>query len=315
MPLTLEQYATYLDARDLTWPAAPPVEAPKAKPTLARLPEVRVVLWNVYGTLLSLFGGDLLFEHPHPFVMDTALDKTIHEFKMWNAMYRTPGPPTEQLRRYYKRLLDKQSMAAGKGTVPEVCAARLWEACVTKLFDKDYQFDTSFFGSLNEYCRKIAYFFHASLQGTACYPGAAIALRHVSGSGLLQGLLADGQSFTTVQLQRGLAQQDASANLCGLLDPALCVLSHELRVRKPSERLFRPVLTTLGQRGIRPEQVLHVGSRLQQDILPAKRVGMKTALFAGDKASLQATKGQINESLNRPDVLLTSLDQLAEVVG
>ena len=316
MPLTLDQYATYLDSRDLCWPAPPTPEPPKAKAFLVRMPEVRVVTWNVYGTLLALFGGDLLFEHPQQFVMDVALDKTIQEYKMWHAMSRKPGPPAEQLRQVYSRLLDEQRMVAGSADkTPEVCADRLWEAWVRKLLQKDYKFDAGFFGALNEYSRKIAYFFHASLQGTACYPGAAAALRHVSAGGLLQGFVADGQCFTLTQLQRGLAQQDGAANLYGLVDPALCVFSYELRLRKPSERLFRQLLGTLGQRGIRPEQVLHVGSRIAQDIVPARRTGMRTALFAGDRASLQATKEQLKDPLSRPDVLLTSLDQVAEVVG
>src|SRR5262249_49175584 len=37
MPLTLEQYASYLDTRDLPWPAPPEVEPPRAKPHLKRL--------------------------------------------------------------------------------------------------------------------------------------------------------------------------------------------------------------------------------------------------------------------------------------
>ena len=40
----------------------------------------------------------------------------------------------------------------------------------------------------------LAYFFHASLQGTACQAGAAVALRHVVDRGLAQGLVADAQS-------------------------------------------------------------------------------------------------------------------------
>jgi hypothetical protein len=92
MPLTLEQYATYLDSRDLPWPAAPEIERPRARPCLVRLPKVRAVLWNVYGTLLSISGGDLLFEHPTQFVMDVALDKTIQEFKMWGSMNPCPAP-------------------------------------------------------------------------------------------------------------------------------------------------------------------------------------------------------------------------------
>jgi len=54
---------------------------------------------------------------------------------------------------------------------------------------------------------------------------------------------------------------------------------------------------------------------MTQDIIPAKRLGMKTALFAGDKTSIQATSDQLKESATRPDVLLTELGQIREVVG
>jgi FMN phosphatase YigB (HAD superfamily) len=161
----------------------------------------------------------------------------------------------------------------------------------------------------------VAYFFHASLQGTACYAGAADALRHVAAAGLTQGLLADGQGFTAVQLQRGLAAQDAELKLDDALDPDLRILSYEVRGRKPSERLFRQVLSALSAKGIEPSQVLHVGSRIPQDLAPARRVGMRTALFAGDRASLQATPEQLKDPNARPDVLLTKLAQIAEVVG
>jgi len=42
---------------------------------------------------------------------------------------------------------------------------------------------------------------------------------------------------------------------------------------------------------------------------------MKTALFAGDKASLQASADQLKDPHLRPDVLITELGQIAEVVG
>ena len=41
MPLTLEQYATYLDSRDASWPAVPPIERPKARPHVTALPGLR----------------------------------------------------------------------------------------------------------------------------------------------------------------------------------------------------------------------------------------------------------------------------------
>jgi FMN phosphatase YigB (HAD superfamily) len=316
MALTLQQYATYLDTRDLPWPAPPDVERPKAKPHLVRLPEVRAVTWSVYGTLLALSGGELYFEHPAKFVMDVALDKTIQEFKMWGSMSRKPGQPADYLRQIYTNILAEQrTMPAGAEKYPEISADRLWEAFIKKLMQKDYQFDASFYGSLNEFSRKVAYFFHASLQGTACYPGAAHALRYVKEAGLSQGIVADAQCFTLVQLQRGLTRQDPTAKLDHLIDPDLRACSYEVRARKPSERLFRHLLPALAERHISPSQVLHIGSRALLDIAPARRLGMRTGLFAGDKASLQATREQMKEVPTRPDVLLTELDQIADVVG
>ena len=316
MALTLEQYAAYLDTRkDLVWPAPPEVDRPKAKPHLVRLPQVRAVLWNVYGTLLRIAGGELWFEHPQPFVMGVALDKTIQEYKMWSSMSRKPGQPSDYMKQLYLQVLtEHKAVPGGTEKYPEVASDRVWEALIKKLFHKDYKFDAGFFGSLNEFSRKVAYFFHASLQGTAAYDGAAQAMRHVAEAGLKQGLLADGQCFTRVQLQRGLAAQDKDIDEDKLLDKDLIVLSYESRGRKPSERLFRHAVNALNQQGIAPNQVLHVGSRIQNDLVPARRLGMRTALFAGDRTSLQATAEQLKEPASRPDVLLTELSQIADVI-
>jgi FMN phosphatase YigB (HAD superfamily) len=315
MPLTLEQYASWLDTRDLPWPAAPAVERPRARPHLVPLPDVRAVLWSGYGTLLNIAGGELLFEHPQKFIMDLALDKTLQEFKMWGSMTRKPGQPAEYLGQIYRNVLTEHRMAPSPGEKhPEISAERIWEAIFKKLLQKDYRFDASFYGSLNELSRKVAYFFHASLQGTECYPGAAAALGRLRAAGVAQGLLADAQCFTMVQVQRGLARQDADLRAEAVLEPDLCVLSHEHRARKPSERLFRVLLEALAKRDISPAEVLHVGSRLSRDIAPARKLGMRTALFAGDKASLEATPEQLKDLASRPDVLLTDLEQVVQVV-
>jgi FMN phosphatase YigB (HAD superfamily) len=316
MALTLSQYAGYLDTRGLSWPAPPEIEKVKARPHLTRLSNVRAVTWNIYGTLLAISGGDLLFEHPDKFIMDVALDKTIQEFKMWGSMTRKPGQPADYLAQVYRKLLAEQrTVPGGADKHPEVLADRLWEAFIKKLLQKDYTFDAGFYGSLNEFSRKVAYFFHASLQGTACYAGAAQALKGVKQTGLTQGLLGNGQCFTVMQLERGLARQDAALALDEVISPELRVLSSEARARKPSERLFRQMLGLLAQRNIVPAEVLHIGSRITQDLVPARRLGMKTGLFAGDKGSIQATAEQLKEPASRPDVLLTQLDQIADIIA
>src|ERR1700733_6841933 len=114
MPLSLEQYASYLDTRsDLPWPAPPQASPVKARPHLERLPGIRAVLWNVYGTLLAIPQGELLFEHPQAFIMSNALDKTIQEFKMWASMSRKPGQPSEYMQTIYTQILTEQRSVLG----------------------------------------------------------------------------------------------------------------------------------------------------------------------------------------------------------
>src|SRR5262249_47236443 len=162
----------------------------------------------------------------------------------------------EYLKQLYARGLSELRMASSPGEKhPEIVAERIWEGIIKKLLQKEYQFDANYFGSLNEYSRKVAYFFHASLQGTGCYPGGAAALTLVRDRGLRQGLLADAQCFSLVQLQRSLAQQDSNKNLDDWFDPDLRVLSAEHGAKKPSERLYRLFLDRLKREGISAEQV------------------------------------------------------------
>ena len=118
MALSLEQYATtYLDGRGLPWPTAPKIDPPKAKPHLPRL-AVKAVMWNVYGTLLAIPGGELQFEHPTDFVMDAALDKVIQEFKMWQSMSRKPGAPSAYMKELYRKAYTNLKMT----TLYDSCA-------------------------------------------------------------------------------------------------------------------------------------------------------------------------------------------------
>lgn len=316
MPLTLEQYADYLDTRDLPWPAAPTPQKVKARPHVVAMPEVQLVTWNIYGTLLAINGGDLSFEHPQKFVMDLALDKAVQEFKMWGSMSRKPGQPSEYMGQIYNKVLAEQRLAPSPGEkYPETHADKVWDAILKKLLQKDYKFDAGFFGSLNEYCKKIAYFFHASLQGTACQENAATALEHIHSCGIRQGLIADAQCFTMVQVERGLKQQGCATSVRELFPEELRALSFDQKGRKPSERLFRHLLAAAEKHGIEPGNILHVGTRIEKDIAPAKKLGMKTALYAGDKDALQATGEQVKDPATRPDVLLTDLAQMRDVIA
>jgi histidinol phosphatase-like enzyme len=230
-------------------------------------------------------------------------------------MSRKPGQPADYMREIYKKALDEQRLAPSEDKYPEILSEKIWEGIIKKLFQKEYNFDAGFFGALNEYSKKVAYFYHASMQGTGCYNNAASAIAGLGASNIVQGLLADGQCFTATQLARGLAKQEGSANFDLLVPAANRVLSFEHKARKPSDTLFQAAIEAMGARGLEPSEVLHVGSSLTRDIGPAKKWGMRTALYAGDRNSLAATTEQLKSAEFRPDALLTDLSQVADIIA
>jgi FMN phosphatase YigB (HAD superfamily) len=316
MALTLEQYAEYLDTRaDLNWPEQPHVRGTKSKPHLKRLGFVKAVTWNIYGTLLSITGGEFLREHSNAFIMDLALDKCIQEFKMWKAMSRKPGQPANLLRGMIENVnMDLQLRVERGERHPEIPVEKIWEGIIKKLLLNEYSYNVDFFGSVEDYAIKIAYFFHRSLQGTGCDEGAAETVQWIKDHHYWQGLLSDAQCFTPVQLQRGLMQQDRTFVLDFCIPQSHRSLSYGVRAKKPSDRLFKEMVNKLRENNIKPEETLHIGSDLFNDLAPAKKHGFVTCLFTGDVASLRADQELITDK-NRPDVMITDFRQVVRMLS
>jgi len=316
MSLSLEQYDEYLDSRaDLQWPAAPDVHRTKTKPHLKRLTRVKAVTWNVYGTLLSIAGGEFLREHPQKFIMDLALDKTIQEFKMWKSMSRKPGHPAEYMRVMISKVVDELNFQVDKGErYPEVPVERIWEGIVKKLLQNEYVLETARYGTLEEFSIKIAYFFHRSLQGIGAQRNAAETIQWLTDNRYWQGLLADGQVFTSLQLKKCLHEQYPECYLDQCIPPYARVLSRSVRSKKPSERLFKEMVACLRKSGIAPEETLHIGNDLPNDLGPAHKHGFLTCLYTGDSSSLKASPEMIADKTLRPDMMITELSQVIEML-
>lgn len=316
MAKTLAEYVDWLDERDLNWPHPPAVEPAKATPFLKPLPGIRALSWNPYGTLLRISDGELLFDHPQELRMRIALDKTIREFNMWHSMTRRPGEPWKQMHQQYEHLLTNHRMSGTKhrGDVPEVDSRKIWRVVIERLQAKEYTYDRPTFGDEDELAEKVAYFFHASLQGVEAAENADLALKAVAASGLSQSLLGNGQSFTVIQLLRALRAQGAPSAPGDLFSLDCLTLSFQEGVRTPSKSLYRSYLRRLSAQGIDPAEALHVGCRLEDDLAVAKSLGMRTVLYAGDKLSLRATREEMKQDALRPDRLLTDLAQIRDVL-
>lgn len=316
MPKTLLEYAELLDERNLRWPAPPKWEPVNAASSSKPLTGIRAVTWSLYGTLLRITDGELLFRHPQTIRMEVAIGKTIHEFNMWNSMTRRPGRPEDQLLPKYTNAIEEARLTSSnrKGDIPEIDSAEIWRRLLELLDKKEYRYDESIYGDLHEYSQKVAYFFHCSLQGTEAAKGALATLLAVSQGGIRQAALDNAQCFTLVQLTRALRTQGPVPDLGVILPDSLNTLSYEWGIRKPSVSLYAQSILRFKEIGIEPHEILHVGTRINDDLAVAKSCGFKTVLYAGDTSSLQATVADLKDPALRPDRLITELPQLRNIL-
>ena len=316
MSLSLAEYADTLDERKLIWPKVPAPKGVNANPSIRPIPGIRAVLWDIYGTLLRISDGRFSLFPSEDARLQIALDKTIHEFNMWNSMYRKPGPPWQSIIGIYRSTIERQSMhASPTGDVTEVDLVETWRALIAKLFEKEYTYDEGLYGDLDELSEKVAYFFHCNLQATEARSSAVRALCDISSAGLTQGFLSDGQSFTLVQTLKALSVQGDLPPLHGLIRPQTLILSWAHGVRKPSKSLFSAAVQQLRGLGIQAQEILHVSCRLSTDLVPARAAGMKTALLVAEKSGLEVSPEVLKAPATRPDRLLTDLSQITDVVG
>ena len=141
-------------------------------------------------------------------------------------------------------------------------------------------------------------------------PGLEACLRSLSEKGLVLGIISNGQ-FYTRELFAALLTQPPE--LWGI-DAELQFYSYQHGRAKPGRYLYQIAARALGRRGVEPAAALCVGNDLLNDVLPARDVGFRTALYAGDERSLRLRQEEPEVAAVRPDLIVTRLSQLDECV-
>lgn len=318
MSKSLHEYVDWLGHRDdLIWPKPPQPKPLKATPFLNPLEGIRAVTFSVYGTLLRIDSGRLVHEHPQRMRMQIALEKTIEEFNMWHAMSRKPGAPWEYMLQKYHAQCEERRLqrTKRKGDAREIDSRRIWAKLLDRLRRNEYTYDSSFYGNWDDLAGKVAYFFHACLQGVAAADAALDTLRQLAGAGICVGLIDDGQAFTMEQLSQALARQGSFMSVGEFITADCVTLSYELAIRKPSPSLFAEGFAAILRHGGEPANILHVSHRLHDDIAVAKQFGVRTALLAADANACQVTGEDVRDPEMKPDRLLTDLRQIGHILG
>ena len=83
---------------------------------------------------------------------------------------------------------------------------------------------------------------------------------------------------------------------------------------KPSPLMFEAAAKNLRNMDISAHSVLYIGNDMLNDIYPAKLVGFKTALFAGDARSLRLRENHPKCQNLSADLVITDLVQILELL-
>ena len=259
-------------------------------PDLSKIHRFSAMLFDVYGTLLISQAGDIGFN----------LEPTKRVDDLRNMLRRyginqTPGRLADALHRSIERTHD---ISRRRGIdYPEVDIVQVWQQ-VLGLNDMNWVKD-------------FALEYELIINPVYPMPGLEHLLLACQKRKMPMGIISNAQFYTVDLLQMFLG---ATLEKRGL-DHRLLFFSWREGHAKPSTVMFNRAKQVLVGRGIPAESVLVVGNDLRNDILPAKAVGFKTALFAGDRRSLRQRESDDRCRDVTPDLIVTDLRQLIAGTG
>jgi putative hydrolase of the HAD superfamily len=253
-----------------------------------KLSDIRAVIFDVYGTLISYWKPEFANENAKQKRLLSVFKQTAEYFKAQPFLEKmNPDEPAEKtLYDLYHGLiaLDHEKSRKKGIDFPEIKIEKIWEIIIMML--KRHGYDSSILGIGTDLdCAfAMAYFYNFHALNGALYPGVVDSLSTLLESQIKLGIVSNGQFYTPLDLTLLLRahSKDQIDDYLDIFDRNLVYFSYEYGVAKPSKLLFEKLYDALYEYHILPEQTVFVGNDLQQDILPAQEIGMKTAFFTGD---------------------------------
>jgi len=278
-------------------------------PVFQRDESIKAVIFDIYGTLLISESGDIDESN-------MTIDSLKYAFKASRIQLRVSDEDEERqilhhlLRSFTLTIKQQQKVANEKKLpYPEVDIVEIWERVVQCAMNQHLIKPDG-----HEHIKCLTFVFEVLSNRVYPMPGMEEILSRIRGNGTVTGIVSNAQFYTPMIMNYFLFHKDGSDFIKGI-DPALQIYSYKEKMAKPDPRLYQSVLDALAQRhNLKPGQCLFVGNDMYKDIFPAQKMGMKTALFAGDKRSLRLRSDMMELKGIKPDYIITSLEQLAEVI-
>lgn len=273
-------------------------------PTLHAIEGVRVIVYDFYGTLFISGVGDIGIDDGN--VNADLLTETLENsgIKILDKNAGSEGF------RIYNEVVEEQIQNLKQNGIeyPEPDIRTVWKEVLGKMEEE----------KLIKYPKEdsiqnvVSVEFEARMNPVWPMDDAVDTLKHFKDEGFVQGIISNSQFYTPIVLE---ALTEHSLDELGF-EEELLHWSFEENLKKPGLQFYRDFLDKLENfdGDLAPFDVLYVGNDMLKDIYPAKELGMRTALFAGDKRSLKWREDDDRCKEIIPDLIITSLSQLKSCV-
>jgi putative hydrolase of the HAD superfamily len=268
------------------------------EPVLRALPGIRAIVFDIYGTLFISGSGDISLARAENRSPAVAAALATAGYKVLQAEADWSGSLLALIERF-RADRGREGIEFPEVRIEEVWSALAGEATAAGWLRGDGDIELAI---VDHECR---------VNPAWPMPGLGETLAGLRQAGLPMGIVSNAQFYTPLLFS---ALMGGSIDELGF-DPGLQVWSYLEREGKPSTALYRKLKYKLESASISAEQCLYVGNDIRNDIWPAGELGFRTALFAGDARSLRRRAEDPDCRDVRPDLVLTDLRQLLEVIG
>ncbi len=288
----------------------------KQKPKLRKLPGIKIVLTDLYGTVF--IANQLPKSRQYKQLMLKGFRETAEYFGLRECLKKIDSgkKPAVLLKEMLFSEIEKEhSLKKRRGKKsPEVKIEEMWQ----NVFRKFYALNRKTPGrAMPLIAAKAAYLSAWMFEPTGIHSGFLETAQKLKERGIKLGIASNAQFYSKINLDLGLREKSRGRikKWQQVFDQGFCAFSFELGESKPSKKIFKKIIRNAKREGIGRKEIAFVGNDLFKDIKVGKMQGFKTVLFAGDAKSLQLRKGDRRAKGVKPDAVITEWGQLLRVVG
>lgn len=251
--------------------------------------KIEGILFDVYGTLFISRSGDIGMAKKNSPQMEK-LEKLLQQFGIKKDSQFV-------LNRFYTAIENQHERLKKQGVdFPEVEIDQIWMR-VLEIDDL-------------ETVREFAVTYELIANPVYPMPNLETMLSVCQDSNVVLGIISNAQFFTPYLFNWFLGSSPEDLGF----HPDLILYSYKFGYAKPSIFMFQVAAEQLKHMDISVGSAIYIGNDMLNDMYPAKHVGFKTGLFAGDARSLRLRENDpVCKDLS-VDLVITDLIQLLDYI-